>query len=124
MATEGPPAFLASSFFRLFEPLKPYGLQRHSPAAQQKRSEMIDPIDPIRMLGNPPALRVWLLHEAMRSVPLDRALELARTAEAFLMRAAVETTTDQNGVPATVSDREQERDQTGHNAVDGAPADG
>lgn len=46
---------------------------------------MTDPIDPIRFLDNAPARHLWLLAEALQSMPFDRALELARSAEAFLM---------------------------------------
>ena len=46
---------------------------------------MTDPTDPIRLLDNAPARRLWLLAEAVRSVPFDRALDLARSAEAFLV---------------------------------------
>jgi archaeosine-15-forming tRNA-guanine transglycosylase len=53
---------------------------------------MTDPIDPIRFLDNTPARRLWLLAEALQSMPFDRALELARSAEAFLMES--DKTTD------------------------------
>src|SRR5438874_2175222 len=43
---------------------------------------MTDPTDPIRLLDNAPARRLWLLAEAVRSVPFDRALDLARPAAA------------------------------------------
>ena len=47
-------------------------------------------IDPIRLPGNPPARRLWLLQEAMRSLPIDRAIELARIADAFVAGPAVD----------------------------------
>ena len=40
------------------------------------------------------ARRLWLLVKAVDSAPFDRAIELARTAEAFLMGSAVDTTID------------------------------
>src|SRR5436190_15577537 len=69
------------------------------------RMRMIEHVELIHLLDNPAALRLWLLEQALRSVPLEAAVELARTAEAFLMGSAVETVTDD---PATVLRRGQD----------------
>jgi hypothetical protein len=66
---------------------------------------MIEHIELIYLLENPAARRLWLLEQALRSVPLEAAVELARTAEAFVTVSAAETITD---VPATVLRRDQE----------------
>ena len=66
---------------------------------------MTDPTDPIRLLDNAPARRLWLLAEAVRSVPFDRALDLARSAEAFLV--GCESTTNTTSVSAPGSQEEQ-----------------
>jgi DNA-binding NarL/FixJ family response regulator len=50
--------------------------------------------DPIDVTQTPAQRRSWLLSEALRSLPLDRALELARTAEAFIMGADKEALSD------------------------------
>jgi hypothetical protein len=42
------------------------------------------------LMDNPAARRLWLLHRALQSVPFDRAIELARTAEAFVICSLVE----------------------------------
>jgi hypothetical protein len=42
------------------------------------------------LMDSPAARRLWLLHRALQSLPLDRAVELARTAEAFVIGALVE----------------------------------
>jgi hypothetical protein len=65
---------------------------------------MIEHVELIHLLHDPAARRLWLLEQALRSVPLEAAVELARTAEAFLMGSAVETVTDD---PATVLRRDQ-----------------
>src|SRR5438477_9919386 len=69
------------------------------------RMRMIEHIELIHLLENPAARRLWLLEQALRSVPLEVAVELARTAEAFLMGSKVETVTDD---PATVLRRDQD----------------
>ena len=66
---------------------------------------MIEHIELIHLLDNPAARRLWLLEQALRSVPLESAVELARTAEAFVMGSEVETVTDD---PATRLRRDQE----------------
>ena len=43
-----------------------------------------DRADLIGLIENPPVRRMWLLANALRSLPLDRAIELARSAEAFV----------------------------------------
>ena len=42
------------------------------------------------LIDNPAARRLWLLHRALQCVPFDRAIELARTAEAFVICSPVE----------------------------------
>jgi hypothetical protein len=49
---------------------------------------MDDGIELITFLENLSARRTWLLTNALRSVPFDRAIELARIAEAFVTGAA------------------------------------
>src|SRR6266487_1012458 len=44
----------------------------------------------IGLVQEPTQRRFWLLHEALRCVPLDRAIELARNAEAFVTGSSVE----------------------------------
>lgn len=70
---------------------------------------MTEQIDPIRLLANPPARRLWLLLEAMRSLPFDRAVELARMAEAFVAGSTVEATTREAMRAATTSLEDPER---------------
>lgn len=45
---------------------------------------MTDDILSTRLFDDPAARRLWLLREALRAAPLDRALELARSAEDFV----------------------------------------
>ena len=66
---------------------------------------MRDTIDPQWLIDNSAARRLWLLLQAARSQPFDRAIELARSAEAFLMGTAVEAITDQSGPPITMPER-------------------
>jgi len=82
---------------------------------------MIEHIELIHLLENPAARRLWLLEQALRSVPLEVAVELARTAEAFLMGSEVETVTDD---PATVLRRDQDPCEPTRQSVSTAgPAD-
>jgi hypothetical protein len=46
---------------------------------------MTDPTDQRHLLANDAARRLWLLAEALHSLPFDRAVDLARAAEAFVM---------------------------------------
>jgi len=48
---------------------------------------MNDDLELIGLVENPSARRVWLLANALRSLPFVRAIELARTAEAVVMGA-------------------------------------
>ena len=82
---------------------------------------MIEHVELIHLLENPAARRLWLLEQALRSVPLEAAVELARTAEAFIMGSEVETVTDD---PATVLRRDQEPSEPTRQSVSKAgPAD-
>src|SRR6266699_688573 len=69
------------------------------------RMRMIEHVELIHLLHNPAARHLWLLEQALRSVPLESAVELARSAEAFVMGSEVETVTDD---PATRLRRDQE----------------
>lgn len=64
-------------------------------------------IDPQWMIDNSAARRLWLLLQAARSQPFDRAIELARIAEAFLMGTAVEAITDPSEPPIRPAARHQ-----------------
>lgn len=46
---------------------------------------MTEPLTLVDRLNDPATRRFWLLCEALRCMPLDRAIELARDAEAFIM---------------------------------------
>jgi hypothetical protein len=82
---------------------------------------MIEHVELIHLLDNPAALRLWLLEQALRSVPLEAAVEPARTAEAFVMGSEVETVTDD---PATVLRRDQDPCEPTRQSVSKAgPAD-
>jgi hypothetical protein len=63
---------------------------------------MTDDIPSTRLFDDPAARRLWLLREALRVAPLDRALELARSAEAFVTDCTSENMIH-SGAPATVS---------------------
>ena len=67
---------------------------------------MTEQIALIRLLNNSPARRLWLLQEAMRSMPLDRAIELARMAETFVTGSAVEA--PKNEVAFTVDHQQHD----------------
>src|SRR5204863_8335073 len=56
-------------------------------------------IDPQWLIDNSAARRLWLLLQAAQSQPFDKAIELARSAEAFLMGTAVEAITEPRGAP-------------------------
>ena len=45
---------------------------------------MNDHVELIGLIDNPPARRLWLLYNALQCLPFDQAIELARTAEAFV----------------------------------------
>jgi DNA-binding CsgD family transcriptional regulator len=51
---------------------------------------MTDQIDPIHLIDDAPALRLWLLVQAMRSRRFDHAIEWARIAESFIIGAPAE----------------------------------
>lgn len=55
---------------------------------------MDEPVKFLERLGNPASRRLWLLSEALRCVLLDRAVELARAAEAFITATPVSSTSD------------------------------
>ena len=51
---------------------------------------MDEHVELIGLIDNPPARRLWLLYNALHGLPFDRAIEMARTAEAFVMGSAAE----------------------------------
>ena len=59
-------------------------------------------------LVDPPARRMWLLVNALRSLPFDRAIALARTAEAFVTGSFAHTPADThvNSDPSPIQDPE------------------
>ena len=62
-------------------------------------------IDPQWLIDNSAARRLWLLLQAAQSQPFDKAIELARSAEAFLMGTAVEAITEPRGAPISAAAR-------------------
>src|ERR1051326_6235773 len=81
---------------------------------------MIEHVELIHLLHDPAARRLWLLEQALRSVPLEAAVELARTAEAFIMGSAGETVTDD---PTAVIRRDQEPSEPTVQPVSAGSAD-
>jgi hypothetical protein len=55
---------------------------------------MNKPVELNGLMDNSAARRLWLLHNALRSLPFDRAIELARAAEAFVTGSALENRAD------------------------------
>jgi hypothetical protein len=53
-----------------------------TPTKQDVR--MNEHVELIGLIDNPPARRLWLLCSALKCLPFDRAIELARAAEAFV----------------------------------------
>jgi hypothetical protein len=51
---------------------------------------MDEHVELTRLIDNPPARRLWLLYNALHGLPFDRAIEMARTAEAFVTGSATE----------------------------------
>lgn len=81
---------------------------------------MIEYVELIHLLDHPAARRLWLLEQALRSVPLEAAVELARTAEAFIMGSAGETVTDD---PTAMIRRDQEPSEPTVQPVSAGSAD-
>jgi hypothetical protein len=54
------------------------------------------------LTDNSAARRLWLLHNALRCLPFDRAIELARAAEAFITGSAAENRADDIRIDAEV----------------------
>jgi hypothetical protein len=64
---------------------------RHMAETQSKEDVMMnEQVELNELMINPAARRLWLLHRALQTLPLDRAIELARTAEAFVICSLVE----------------------------------
>src|SRR5947207_14632319 len=57
------------------------------------------------LIDNSAARRLWLLLQAAQSQPFDKAIELARSAEAFLMGTEVEAITEPRGAPISAAAR-------------------
>jgi hypothetical protein len=62
---------------------------------------MVDLVSFLTRLDDPASRRLWLLTEALRCVPLDKAVELAGVAEAFITTAPRLKTSAGSGEPAT-----------------------
>jgi len=60
----------------------------------------MDDVACLTRLGDPATRRLWLLTQALRCVPLDKAVELARVAEGFITAAARLETKAGSGEPA------------------------
>src|SRR5262249_2520589 len=60
----------------------------------------MDDVASLTWLGDPATRRLWLLTQALRCVPLDKAVELARIAEGFITAAARLETKAGSGEPA------------------------
>jgi hypothetical protein len=75
---------------------------------------MNNDVELIGFIDNPPARRLWLLHNALHSLPFDRAIELARIAEAFVtgssadQQPAGDARVDANPSAAEVRERADE----------------
>lgn len=69
---------------------------------------MTDQIDPIHLIDNAPALRLWLLVQAMRSTPFDHAIEWARIAESFIIGAPAEDLATDRVAPAREQHQQDE----------------
>src|SRR5438046_10441082 len=81
-------------------------------------------IDSQSLIDNSAARRLWLLLQAAQSQPFDRAIELARSAEAFLMGTAVEAITEPRGAPISAAARpEGPKAQVADNVSVAAAAD-
>jgi hypothetical protein len=52
---------------------------------------MIESVVLTELIRNPAARRLWMLHNALQSLPFDRAIELACAAEAFVVGAEVQS---------------------------------
>jgi hypothetical protein len=64
---------------------------------------MDEPVSFLERLENPSTRRLWLLSEALRCVPLDQAVELARAADAFIAATPHFETSDASRKPKNVS---------------------
>src|SRR5215470_4977124 len=65
----------------------------------------MDDVACLTRLGDPATRRLWLLTQALRCVPLDKAVELARIAEGFITAAArLETKAECGVAPANGCD--------------------
>src|SRR5436190_10581097 len=74
---------------------------------QSKEDVMMnEPSELNGLMDNPAARRLWLLHNALRSLPFDRAIELARAAEAFVTGSAFENRADDIRIDAAAPGRE------------------
>lgn len=69
---------------------------------------MTDQIDPMHLIDNAPALRLWLLVQAMRSTRFDHAIEWARVAESFIIGAPAEDLTTNRTAPAREQHQQDE----------------
>ena len=56
------------------------------------------------LMDNPVARRLWLLYRALQSLPFDRAIELARTADAFIIGSLVDNQGDEIRIDAKATE--------------------
>jgi hypothetical protein len=74
--------------------------------AARKIGRGVDINLPAQVLNDPIRRRAWLLSKALESLPLDRALEFARSAEAFITGSLTERGEDNFEAPAQPSRQE------------------
>ena len=72
---------------------------------------MTEHLELIRLIDNPPARRLWLLYNALHTLPLDGAIELARTAEAFVRGSHLDSQVDDTGVDADAPARHEKTER-------------
>src|SRR5258707_15845501 len=65
---------------------------------------MDEHVELIGLIETPPARRLWLLYNALHGLPFDRAIEMARPAEAFVTASAAEEHAGDARVDAAPSD--------------------
>jgi hypothetical protein len=71
---------------------------------QSKEDVMVnEQVELNELIDSPAARRLWLLHRALQFLPLDRAIELARTAEAFVIGSLVEKNQGDARIEATAA---------------------
>jgi hypothetical protein len=82
---------------------------------QSKEDVMMnEQVEVSELMDNPGARRLWLIYRALQSLPFDRAIELARTAEAFVIGSLVENQGDDPriDIEASAAQRLEAAEQT------------